>query len=136
VRGNDVIRWLTQAPPGTLVPARELAALLTEKPEHADAAGARANSALSGAGPITWRERLWSVPGDTRLGVRELAEAVGRSADWVYRHTAAGGTGVRLPHRKLDGSLVFLAGEVRTWLTEHEQVVELGAIRRARLARA
>ena len=72
----------------------------------------------------TWRERLWTVPPETRLGVRELTEATGRSRDWVYRHTAASTTRARLPHRKLDGQIVFAAGEVRAWLRDTELVVE------------
>jgi hypothetical protein len=70
--------------------------------------------------PMTWRERLWLVPDETRLGVREVAEALGRSADFVYRHTGAASTATRIPHRKLDGELVFTAGEVRDWIRRTE----------------
>jgi hypothetical protein len=41
-------------------------------------------------------------------------------ADYVYRHTAPGGTGARIPHRKLDGALVFLACEIRAWQQQTE----------------
>lgn len=44
--------------------------------------------------PASWRERLW---------------------------TAA--AGVRIPHRKLEGELVFVVGDLRTWISQNEQVV-------------
>lgn len=82
----------------------------------------------------SWRDRLWTVPAATRLGVREVVEATGRSRGWVYSHTAPGGTTRRLPHRKLDGQLVFLAGELRDWLGSAESVVE-PAVRRLHATR-
>ena len=68
-----------------------------------------------------WPARLWQVPSETRLGVRELAEAVGRPRSLVYRHTAPAGDLAPIPHRRLDGLLVFLAGEVRDWLRANEE---------------
>src|SRR5688500_12817982 len=38
--------------------------------------------------PPAWREKLWTCPEATRLGVVELAEAVGRPKSWVYRLTS------------------------------------------------
>ena len=73
--------------------------------------------------PLTWRERLWIVPPETRIGVRELAEATGRSRDWCYRRTARKAGEARIPHRKLDGELVFVVGEVREWIRGHEDVI-------------
>ena len=69
-----------------------------------------------------WPSRLWTVPAETRLGVRELAEAVGRPRSWVYRHTAPAGDLAPIPHRRLDGLLSFVAGEVRDWLRANEEV--------------
>jgi hypothetical protein len=74
------------------------------------------------------------VDAETRLGVREAAEALGRPVSFVYRHTsekAAGGA--RLPHRRLDGELVFVAGELRSWLREHEETIEPGRMDRLSL---
>jgi hypothetical protein len=68
----------------------------------------------------TWRERLWTAPGETRIGVKELAEAMGRPRSWVYRRTAPNGERALLPHRKLDGELVFAIEEIRCWVREHE----------------
>lgn len=76
-------------------------------------------AALSVPG-ATWRERLWTCPPDTRLGVREVAEAVGRPRSWVYRACAAKRGPGRLRARRLDGELVLLASEVRDWLTRQE----------------
>lgn len=77
--------------------------------------------------PQTWRERLWTCPLDTRLGVRELAEALDRSADWVYRATNAKRAATHgrdpLPCSRLDGVLVFTAGAVRAWLRASEEIV-------------
>lgn len=69
----------------------------------------------------TWRERLWTAPEDTRLGVLDVAEAVGRPRSWVYRAVNAKRGADRLPARRLDGELVFQAGEVRAWLARQEQ---------------
>jgi predicted DNA-binding transcriptional regulator AlpA len=75
---------------------------------------------------LTWRERLWVCDAETRLGVRELTEGVGRPKSWVYRAIRRNGATPPLPHRKLDGVLVFVAAEVRQWIAEHEQVVVPG----------
>jgi predicted DNA-binding transcriptional regulator AlpA len=64
----------------------------------------------------TWREKLWTVPADTRLGVRECAEALGKKTSWVYHQQD-------LPRRKLGSELTFLAGELRDWLSTTEEVV-------------
>lgn len=69
---------------------------------------------------LTWREKLWTVPAETRLGREELLEALGRSRHWLYRHTGPACED-RIPHRKLGGELVFLAGEVRHWIRTHEE---------------
>ena len=75
------------------------------------------------AAPPSWRERLWVCDPATRLGVEELAEATGKPKSWVYAHTKKSCRCVPLPHRRLDGTLVFLAGELRPWLLAHERVV-------------
>src|SRR5207247_3862568 len=80
-------------------------------------------SALSAPAPATWRERLWTVPPETRIGVAELAEALGRPPSWVWRHTGPKAPGARLPHRKLEGELVFVVSEIRQYVREHETVV-------------
>jgi len=69
---------------------------------------------------LTWRERLWLVPAETRLGVREVSEALGRSRSWLYKHIAT------VPHRKLDAELTFLAGELRAWIRDAEETVRGG----------
>ncbi|HVT38453.1 MAG TPA: hypothetical protein VHE78_05390 [Gemmatimonadaceae bacterium] len=76
--------------------------------------------------PITWKERLWTCPLNTRLGMRELCEALGRSPDWVYRAVAPKRAAARgrepLPCSRLDGVLVFEVGAIRRWLEAAELV--------------
>ena len=101
--------WLVECPPGTMVPASEVLARLDTPellPEPAPP-------------PTTWRERLWTVPPETRIGRDELLEATGRKKAWLYAHTARG----TIPHCKLDGELVFVVGEIREWLRQHEERV-------------
>ncbi len=82
---------------------------------------------VTDAAPQSWRERLWAVPAEMRLGVLEVAEAVGRSRDWVYRACSAEQAKAKgrspLPCSRLDGELVFTAGAVRDWITRNELVV-------------
>jgi hypothetical protein len=108
-RGSDL-------PPGTMIPAAWAAEVLASLPAEAPNASAEPI-------PQTWRERLWLVPGGTRLGAREAAEAVGRPVSWVYRRTGAKSQKAPLPCRRLDGELVFTAGELRAWMDSHETVV-------------
>lgn len=72
--------------------------------------------------PATWREKVWTVPAETRLGKHELLEALGKSESWLYHRTGPRADN-RIPHRKLDGVLVFTAGEIRTWIREAEEVM-------------
>ena len=70
-----------------------------------------------------WRSRIWSCPPETRLGVREVAEALGRGPDFVYRAVSPKSV-LRLPHAKMGGELVYTAGAVRAWIqaVEHDVV--------------
>ena len=85
----------------------------------------------------TWRERLWTVPEPTRIGVHELAEALDRSPDWIYRAVSTKWAEKRgrqpLPCSRLDGCLSFTAGAVRRWLETNERVVRAES-KRGRLA--
>jgi hypothetical protein len=56
------------------------------------------------------------------MGVAEVVEAFDRPKSWLYKLTSSGG----IPHRKFDGSLVFVAGELRAWAREREEVVASG----------
>jgi predicted DNA-binding transcriptional regulator AlpA len=86
----------------------------------ADGNGTGTTVAPVAAAPATWRERLWTCPPDTRLGVREVAEALGRPKSWVYRAVAAKRGPLRLPATRFSGELSFTAGAVRDWLTRQE----------------
>jgi len=111
----DLLDWLAKAPAGTMLEVSAVRALL----EGAVPGGHQPPPLATPAEP-TWRERLWTAPPETRIGVRELAEAVGRPRSWVYRRTAPNGQRSLLPHRKLDGELVFVVGEIRAWLRGYE----------------
>jgi predicted DNA-binding transcriptional regulator AlpA len=120
---SELVAWLQAAPLGTTIPAAALAEQLAALALPAPAPAAEPL-------PMTWRERLWLVPAETRLGVRQVAEAIGRPVSWVYRRTAEKSTKAPLPHRRLDGELVFVAAEVRAWIAGHEAVIT-PALRRA-----
>lgn len=79
--------------------------------------------------PTSWGERLWTVPAETRLGVQELSEALDRPKSFVYKATSSD----EIPHRKMSGSLVFVAGEIRGWIRETEEVEVAGSEARERL---
>ena len=72
--------------------------------------------------PTSWRERLWTAHPETRLWVRELAEALGKSRSWIYSRTGKTcPTSRRIPHRLDDsGELLFLVGEIRDWILRSE----------------
>lgn len=116
---REIRAWLAAAPPGTLVEAQALALALAGVDEL-DLEEGRATRTEHAP---CWRERLWTAPADTRIGVGELCEALGRTKSWVWRHTGPRSPAPRLPHRKLDGELVFVVGEVCAWLREHERII-------------
>lgn len=70
----------------------------------------------------SWRTRVWTVPSETRLSVTDAAEALNRPKSYLYARTGPAAD-ERIPHRKLDGSLCFTAGELRAWIRSHEHEV-------------
>lgn len=111
----DVVRWLEQAPPGTTVPATAMLELLRDA--DAETAPAIAPDPANAA-PLS----IWTCDPELRFGVKELASAIGRSASWIYHRTQEGvADRDRLPHKRQDATLIFVAGEVRAYLLEHEQ---------------
>ena len=115
---TDLQQLLRYLPPGASVTLRR------EDLEQVLDSGASAPAAAeTESGPeLTWRERIWLVPAETRLGRAELLEVVGRTASWLYAHTAAAAPN-RIPHRKFGGELVFVVGEIRTWIRSTEESV-------------
>lgn len=118
--GPELRAWLAQAPAGTSLTAAALLELLGDQ-QPAAAVPVVAPAPLE----LTWRERLWLVPAETRIGTLEACEALGRSRSWLYRQLGAASPP---PHRKLDGELVFVVGELRAWLRGIEEVVLEGAM--------
>ena len=145
-------QWLKDCPPGTLVPPSALLGVLegldglqaqhqargpvpAEPTPRSRRAGP--DRTLSDGDTASWRERLWTADPEVRLGRAELLEAVGRPRSWIYRHTHSKAKNP-IPNRKLDGELVFIVGEIRTWLREHEEIIRAGPTdgdRRLRVAK-
>ena len=117
----DLAAWCERAPAGTNMDAQIVAEMLRSAVESESIELPR-ESIPSDA--WTWREKLWTVPAETRLGVVEVAEALARPRSFVYAHT--GKTEDPIPHRKLDGVLTFAAGELRAWIREREDVIAAG----------
>lgn len=102
--GSDLLATVSKEMPDSDVPAE-----VRKLPTEAESA--------------TWRERLWTAPAETRIGTYEVAEALGRPVSWIYRHTSRKSGYALLPVRKLDGELVFVVGEIRAWIRDHEEVI-------------
>ena len=115
---SDFRNWLTTLSDAcATLPAAEVLARLPKAAEQEVEVPNRNQHDIE----LTWRERLWLVPAETRLGVAELCEALNRSSSWAYRRT--GNSEDPLPHRLLDGQLVFIAGEIRHWIRTHEESI-------------
>lgn len=123
-RLSDLLEWLRRAPSGTRLEASEMVEIL-ERVAEVDPPTTEPTEDASE--PATWREKLWKSPPETRLGVVEVAEALGRPKSFVYARTGSKAEDL-IPHRKLDGALVFTAGELRAWIEDREEVVH--AVRR------
>jgi predicted DNA-binding transcriptional regulator AlpA len=121
---RQLLAWLSSAPDGTTIPAASMHELLADvadvEPVERAPAGVPADPVAT-----SWRTRLWTVPAETRLSLPEAVEALGRSRSWLYKRTGPKAS-ERLPCRRLEGELVFLAGELRQWIRDHEEVIEPG----------
>lgn len=115
---NVSIRWLREAPEGTTVPVSAVLPLL-------DALEAEPEPAPEPqlVVPTSWPDLLWIVPAERRMTTKDVALALCRSRSWLYTHLSGENA---IPHAKLDGELVFKAGEVRAWLRDSEDVVRAG----------
>ena len=107
------------------LPIAELRGWLTAEEEHQAPDPESVDPPPVVATQETWRERLWLVPAETRLGVREVAEALGRSTSWLYKRTQLKAEDP-IPHGRLDGELVFKVGEVRAWIRQREDILVAG----------
>ena len=123
----DLRMWASTAPHGTLVRVDTLCEILGELEAEPTLVPAEEEGS-----PTPWRVLFWTVPAEVRIGRSELLEAVDRPASWLYRHTGPKAKD-RIPHRKLDGELVFVVGEVRRWLRGREEIIEAGQLDGPRL---
>ena len=110
---SQLLDWVRNAPKGTRIPAEVVQQILEDVAYPPDP--------QPEAEPATWRERMWTCPDETRLLIEDVMEAMGRSRDTIYRLTRREED--PLPCRKLDGRLVFVAGQVRAWVEAVEYVV-------------
>ena len=117
---DDFRRWVARAPAGTMVSTDALAEMLDVRDHEPAPEAARGVSP-----PLPWMLLLWTADPETRIGRTELLEAVGRPPSWLYRHTGSKAKH-RIPHRRVDGELVFLVGEMRIWLRDREEIVVAG----------
>ena len=117
---NELRRWVATAPNGTMVSTETLAEMLDALDVEPAPDPTRVTSS-----PLPWTVLLWSADPETRIGRAALLEALSRSESWLYRHTGPKAKH-RIPHRKLDGELVFLVGEVRRWLLDREEIEVAG----------
>jgi len=118
---SDLIAWLEEAPPWLTVPATEIAAHI--RGLH-DSLGEPPTEPQRDSTPEfvqSWRERIWLVHPETRLGRDEVCEALGKSLSWLYKKTSAREIPCRLDGP--DGELVFIAGEIRAWIQAREVTV-------------
>ncbi|MGH7510030.1 MAG: helix-turn-helix domain-containing protein [Gemmatimonadales bacterium] len=112
-------------------PAEVLIAALTEALNRTTAPAATVTHTVTvtATASLTFdRDRLWSCHPETRLAADELAAALGCSPRTIYRLVAEKG----MPARKRDEVLVFIAGHVRDWLTDREEIVNRYLPRRAK----
>lgn len=72
-----------------------------------------------------WREKLWTCPAETRLWREDLEEALGVKKEWIHRRTQSKADDP-IPHRPLGRRLLFLAGEVRHWVRQQEDIAVAG----------
>lgn len=116
---GELLTWCSSAPAGTQLDAASVAEILSA--ETPSTFGTRVPEVSTD--PTQWREKLWTVDASTRLGVVEVAESLGRPASYVYAHTKGSSP---IPHAKLDGALVFVAGELRQWIADREDIIAPG----------
>lgn len=126
----ELLEWCRQSPSGTLLDAQEVGKIvdfaLTEQGQVAQGVSTPESPTKTvESAPTDWREGIWTVPAETRLGVQEVAEALGKGKSWVYERTGPSAEDP-IPHRKLDGVNVFAAGELRAWIRSREEVIHAG----------
>ncbi len=115
----EIVEWLQAAPEGTLVRADAIAERLVAYDKRSPVIEApRAIAHDGGSTPLL--DRFWRLPADTRLGVKQLVEALGKPRSWIYRRTGSQSDLPKLPHKRDGSRLVFVVGEVKQYLNDHE----------------
>ena len=111
--GRDVLRDLLTAMPADtrFTPAGVLELLDRHNTHGAATVSLVGPEAVQGGTWVTW---FWSCSPNTRVGVSELAEALGRKRTFVY--AAVYDDDDPLPGKKLVGQWSFKVGDVRAWV--------------------
>lgn len=132
-----VLEWLAQAPPEAAVLAAALAEALREfgaEPGNRPAI----STPLEAPAPPSWPERLWTVPDRTRLTVADVAKALDKTPNAIHKLTARAAKEQQkqqddpdytmdptvIPCRRAhDGTWSFVAGELRQWKEQTDEIV-------------
>lgn len=114
----DLVAWLEAAPTWAMVPAAEIGAQIRALQELPDEPSTEPELESSLAPVQSWRERIWQVHPETRLGRDEVCEALGKSRSWLYKKTSAREIPCFLDGP--DGELAFRVGELREWMRARE----------------
>jgi len=121
---GDLVAWLRDAPIHTQLDAATVADFLDDL--VVEELGGGPELTVDPAGEGSWAERLWTAPAERRLGTREVLEALGKGKSWLYSRMSEERGRDRLPHAKMNGELVFTAGEVRAWIRDQEETIAGG----------
>lgn len=128
---NEFIAWCERAPGNLQVSAAWVAEQLRAALEQEEGCAMPAVEVQPAPVETSWRERIWTVPDETRLTVDECAEALGKSRAWLY----ARGDELGIPYRvEKSGRRAYVAGEITEWIRRQEFVVIPGSLARQRYA--
>ena len=125
---RELLRWCLTAPAGTMLSAATVAAVLEGIGTTEDSQGPREGEDHPQIDAESWAERIWLVPAERRLNTAETLEALGRGKSWLFERLKGSDA---IPHRKMDGQLVFTAGELRAWIRAHEEPLVAGPMESA-----
>ena len=123
---SDSIRAAAQPATIQSLIAAEVTASLLSALEAKGREHATTRPAESSPREPSWRERLWTVPPETRLTQKEMLEAFDRGRTWL--NTDAKDLDPKIPYRVELGRPVYLAGELRDWIKSQSVVKIPGSI--------
>lgn len=78
--------------------------------------------------PTSWRERVWTVPAQTRLDLEAVAEVLDVSTRQVRRYVKGQTDDPRLPATRGPAGIRVKAGDLRRWIEDAERAAEFRAV--------